>query len=164
MDRFVTFEQFATYLATNNVRHNIDREARVVELTVNAPPLPTNIFVKWESKLPIFTFIQIMIENVSADRISDLEAAIVRLNTVMEIGGFSYDYLKNRVFCRFSVPVFPPDGITPDAFQKTFQLVVSNARSFMPLFHKVIAGAKGADIETLAKEYAAQLQAQKAPA
>lgn len=159
MDRFVTFDQFASFLDTNKVRHNIDREARVVELTVNAPPLPNSIFVKWERELPVFTFVQIMIENVPADRVSDLETAIVRLNTVMEIGGFSYDYARNRLFCRFTVPVFPPDGITPAAFQQTFQLVVFNARGFVPLFQKVIAGAKGADIETIAKDYAAQIKA-----
>lgn len=160
MDRFTTFEQFVAFLDQNKVRHNVDRDARVVELTVNAPPLPGNIFVKWEPALPIFTFIQVMIENINPDRINDLEAAIVRLNTVMEIGGFSYDYSRNRLFCRFSVPVFPPDGITAAAFQQVFQLVVFNARGFTPLFQKVINGAKGADIEAIAKEYAAQIKAQ----
>ncbi|MGE3768853.1 MAG: hypothetical protein AB7L94_41765 [Kofleriaceae bacterium] len=164
MDRFVTFEDFASYLETNKVRHNIDREARVVELAVNAPPLPTSIFVKWERALPIFTFVQMMIDKVPVERISDLESAIVRLNTSMEIGGFSYDYQRNRLFARFSVPLFAPEGITPASFQKTFQLVVANARGFVPIFQKVIAGAKGADIEQIVKDHAAQMKAQAAAA
>jgi hypothetical protein len=160
MDRFGTFEQFASFLETNKVRCNIDKALRIVELTVNAPPLPGNIYVKWETQFPVFTFIQMMIENVPADRVSNLETAIVRLNTVAEVGGFSYDHARNRVFCRFSVPIFPQEPISAVAFDQIFKMVVFQARGFVPLFQKVIDGANGSDIEKLATEYAAQLKAQ----
>lgn len=162
MDRFVTFEDFASYLEANTVRHEIDRAAHLVILTVNAPPLPDSIFVKWEPNVSVFTFVQFMIDNVPVDRIRDLETAIVRLNTAIELGGFSYDYERNRLFCRFTVPVFPPEGITPASFQRAFQLVVFNARGYVPVFRKVIEGASRADVEAIAKEHLAQHRARAA--
>ncbi|MFN0246643.1 MAG: hypothetical protein ACKV2T_07025 [Kofleriaceae bacterium] len=160
MDRFGTFEQFASFLESNQVRCNIDRNLRIVELTVNAPPLPGSIYVKWETQFPVFTFIQIMIENIPPERVSDLETAIVRLNTVAEVGGFSYDHSRNRIFCRLSVPVFPQEPISANAFDQVFKMVVMQARGFVPIFQKVIDGAKGSDIEKITAEYAAQLKAQ----
>ena len=161
MERFANFEQFATFLQQSAVPHKIDNELRLVELVVNAPPLPGSIYVKWDKTFPIFTFIQFMIQGVPPARIQDLEAAISRLNTTMEVGGFCYDYEQNRVFCRFSVPLF--DGISAAAFQRTFEMVVKNAHGFRPLLMKVVEGAAGADIERLAREYAAQLQRQAPP-
>jgi len=161
MERFANFDQFATFLQQNNIPHKLDRDLGLVELVVNAPPLPNFIYVKWDKNFPIVTFVQMMIQNVPPARIQDLEAAASRLNTLMEIGGFCYDYEQNRVFSRFTVPLF--DGISATAFQRTFELVVKNARGFLPLFQKVVDGAPGIEIERLAREHAAELQRQAQP-
>lgn len=154
MQGLVDFEQFMNFLEVNKFPHSVNREQQLVEIPSKAAPLPGNLYVKWEPRLPFLQLIQFMINDVPEARIADLETAIVRINCALEIPGFGFDHRRRRLFCRLTVPVFAPEGITPTAFHRLGQACVGNAKELYPAFKAVVDGEPGAEIERIAMEKA----------
>ncbi len=163
MERFTSYESFIAFCQKHQVPHRFDNAHHLVELPNTATPLPSTTVVKFDKQLPLLTFVQFMADNLPDDRIADLEAAISRLNTVLEIGGFCIDYDLKRLLARFSITLFPNEGISAVAFQRTFELVVGNARGVLPVLKKIIDGAPGKDVVQIAREHVAAQNAATPP-
>lgn len=151
MERFTSYETFLAFCQKNKVPHRFDNENQLVELPNTATPLPPTTIIKFDKKLPLIMFVQFMAANIPENRIQDLEAAISRLNTLLEINGYCIDYEQSRLLCRFSIPIFS-EGVSAVGFQRTFEMVVVNAQRMLPVLVKVIEGAPGKDVYQILRD------------
>jgi len=163
MEGFLDFGALVSFLESNKFPHAVNREAQLVELPSNAAPLPGNLIVKWEKKLPFFSMIQFMIENVPEDRVRDVETAITRLNCALEIPGLGFDHTTRRVFFRLVIPVLAPNGISPAAFNQLGQGCVKQAKDLYPGLNAVVGGRPGDQILSFAGEATAAARAEDGP-
>lgn len=154
MDAFLDFAALVSFLEANKYPHAVNREAQLVELPSKAAPLPGNLLIKWEKKMPFFSLIQFMIDNVPDDRIHDVETAITRLNCNLEVPGLGFDHTTKRVYLRLVVPVIAPNGIPAGAFNQLGQGCVKQAQELYPGLKAVVDGRPGDQILTFAAELA----------
>ena len=152
MPGLTTFDQLLSFLAENKFPHAVDRAHQVVELPSKAAPLPGNLLIRWETRLPFVQFIQFMIDDVPAARLPDLEAAVARINCALELPGVGIDHARSRLFFRLTMPVFAPEGIAPTTFHRMGQACVAQARDLYDAFKAVVDGQPGAEIERIARE------------
>lgn len=146
MANLTKFEQLVAFLNENKFPHKVDVAQQVVELPSNAAPLPGNLYVKWEKTVPFLQVIHFMIEDVPEDRVRELETAIVRLNNLLEVGGFGFDHATRRLYCRLTAPAFPNDGIDPVTLNQLGTGCVRNAREFYDALRAVVDGMPGDQI------------------
>jgi len=146
MSTVQNFEQLLQFFTENKVPNKVNTQDQIVELPSKGAPLPGNLILKWEKKIPFLQMIHFMIENVPADRVKDIETAIVILDNRLEVGGFGFDHTQNRLYNRLTVPVFPPDGINPMTINQLGHGIVRNAKEFFEAFQEVVAGKPGAQI------------------
>jgi hypothetical protein len=150
------FEQLVAFLNTNQVPHTLNAELQLVELTSNAGPLPGNLVVKWEKLVPFVQVIHVMIEGVPADRVREVETALVRLDNRLEVGGFGFDHDRRNLYCRLSIPVLPPDGLNPTTLAQLGNGVIRNAMEFLQPFQEVIEGKPGDQIAAIYEAFLAK--------
>jgi hypothetical protein len=143
------FEQLVKFLNDNKVPNKVDVERQVIEMPSKGAPLPGNLYVKWEKSVPFIQIIHFMIESVPADRVREVETAVVRLDNQLEVGGFGFDHSHNRLYVRLTVPVFPSDGLNPMTLNQLGHGVVRNCKEFLEAFQEVIGGKPGADIVSI---------------
>ncbi|HKA89705.1 MAG TPA: hypothetical protein VKE22_18710 [Haliangiales bacterium] len=149
-----TFQELLAFLVDNKFPHAADPATQVIELPSKAAPLPGNLFIRWETKIPFLQIIHLMIEGVPPERIPDVETAIAILNNAVELPGFGLDHANRRLYCRFTVPAFPPEGISPATLNRLGTICVAQARDFLPAFQAVVGGQPGNQIIRLAQEAA----------
>ncbi|MCB9570526.1 MAG: hypothetical protein H6709_00395 [Kofleriaceae bacterium] len=162
MTRLHSFDDFLAFLDGNQLPHKAAPAQQLVELP-STGPLPGNLFVKWERTVPFLQLIHFMLE-VPADRVADVSEALVRLNNLLEVGGFGFDHGSHRLYCRLTVPVFPADGIDAQTLHQLGTGVVRNAIELLDAFQAVVDGKPGADIEDVYKQIAAARKASMAQA
>ena len=152
MPGLTTFDQLLSFLAENKFPHAVDRAHQVVELPSKAAPLPGNLLIRWEKRLPFVQFIQFMIDDVPAARIQELEGAIARINCALEVPGVGLDHARRRLYFRLTMPVFAPEGIAATTFHRMGQACVAQAKDLHAAFQAVVDGNPGAEIERIARE------------
>jgi hypothetical protein len=161
MPGLTTFDQLLAFLAENKFPHAVDRAHQVVELPSKAAPLPGNLLVRWEKRLPFVQFIQFMIDDIPEARLGELEGAIARINCALEVPGLGLDHARRRLYFRLTMPVFAPEGIAPTTFHRMGQACVAQAKDLRDAFQAVVDGQPGAEIERIAREkHAARPQAE----
>lgn len=163
MPNVQSFDQLIQFLNDNKVPNRFSQQDQVVELPSNGAPLPGNLIIRWEKKVPFIQMVHFMIENVPADRIRDVETAVVRLDNRLEVGGFGFDHANNRLYCRLTIPAFPPDGINPMTINQLGHGIVRNAKEFLPVFQDIIGGAPGEQVIELFEAATAKRKAAEAP-
>lgn len=147
-----TYDELVKLLTEEKVTFRTDAETQVVELASGkTPPLLGNIYVRWEKAVPFIQLIQFMVDDVPAERVHEVETAIVRLNNTLEVGGFGFDHSNRRMYCRLTLPVFAEIGIEADVIQKICNGVVRNALEFLDAFKAVIADQPGEQVIELYK-------------
>lgn len=144
-----SFDQFVKFLGDNKVPNRVDAERQIIELPSKGAPLPGNLLIKWEKQVPFLQIIHFMIENVPADRIRELETAIIRLDNRLEVGGFGFDHTSNRLYNRLTVPVIPPGGIDPMGISQLGHGVVRSAKEFLEVFQEIVGGKPGDQVFAL---------------
>lgn len=164
MQPLVDFASLVTFLETNQIPHAVNREAQLVELPSKAAPMPGNLIIKWEKTKHVVSMIQFMFDDVPADRLRDIETAIVRINCAIEMPGIGFDHARSRIFYRVVAPVLPPEGITPASFNQLGQACVRLAKDLYPSFKAIIEGRAGDQIMSFASDMAATAQASEKPA
>jgi hypothetical protein len=158
MASVTTFQELVAFLVDNSFPHAVDASAQIVELPSKGAPLPGNLYIRWETKIPFVQIIHLMIDAIPPERIKDVETAIVTLNNALELPGFGLDHANRRLYCRFTVPVLPPEGITTVTLNRLSMGCVGHARDFLSAFQAIVRGEPGASIVRLAQE-AAQARA-----
>lgn len=142
-----SFAELLKYIEDAKIPYHKNADAQLIELPSNAsPPLSGNLFIKWERSVPFLQLIQFMVDDVPADRVRELETAIVRLDNQLEVGGFGFDHERRRLYCRLTVPAFPADGVTWAALDQLAAGVVRNGKEFVDAFKEVLAGKPGDQI------------------
>jgi len=153
------FDELLKFLTDTRVPHRIDPDRQLIEVPGEGPPLPGNLYIKWEKHVPFLQLIHFMIEDVPAEREHELERAIVRLDNILEVGGFGFEYERRRLYCRLSVPVYRPEGITPTTLDRLCRGIVENARSYVDVFAQVVTGTPGDQVVAIAQEIMARRNA-----
>jgi len=154
-----SFDQFVKFLTDNKFPHKLDAARQVVELPSKGAPLPGNLYIRWEKTVPFLQIIHFMVDGVPADRVREVEAAMARLNNKLEVGGFGFDHDNRRLYCRLTIPVFPPEGINPMTLNQLGHGVVRNAKEFLDAFQQVIDGKPGDQIAEIYEAIAKQRRA-----
>lgn len=141
------YSELVKFLEDSKIPHHKNDQAQLIELPSNAsPPLTGNLYIKWERSVPFIQIVQFMVDDVPAERLRDLETAILRLDNQLEVGGFNFDYDRRRLYCRLTVPVFPPDGIQWATLNQLAAGVVRNGKEFIDAFKEVLGGKSGEHI------------------
>ena len=147
-----TFRELLTFLDASEVSHRVDEAIQIVELPSSGPELPSSVYLRWERHVPFIQLIQFMLESVPAERIREIETAIVRLDNVLEVGGFGLDHERRHLYCRLTVPVFQPEGIVSTTLVRLVAGVVENAAQYVESFRRVVAGESGDRIVMIVRE------------
>lgn len=158
------FGQFAQALADNKVPCRIDPTTQSVELMSNGYPLPGQLYLRWERKVPFVQLIHFMIPDIAPARIGEVEIAIVRLNNRLEVAGLGLDHDQRRLYYRLTVPVLPPDGIAAETLLRLGKGIITNAKDLLAPFQQVVAGRPGAEIVAICEELAEAAAVAKAAA
>src|SRR5262249_36551578 len=146
MAAITTFEQLLAFLDHNRIEYRADAPRLTVEVPSNATPLPGNLFVKWDAKLPVVQLVHFMIDDVPEERMGELEAAVARVNHRVESSGFGLDHERRRLYCRSTVPNYPPEGINPMTLNRIATGRVRGARELLEAFREVVGGKAGAEV------------------
>lgn len=146
-----TYSDLVRVLEQGAIPHRSHPDAHMVELP-SPDELPGAVTITFSTRVPFVVVRQILFEHLAADRLPDLETAIVRINHHVEAGGFSLDHLRRRLEFRVTAPLF--DGLSPEAVSKIARGVIANAREFATTFGAVIAGRPGAEVAQIYKDVA----------
>lgn len=152
MATIATFDDLVRFLTDSEIPYHADAALQVVVLPSNVAPLPGNLYVKWEKGIPFLQLLRFMIEDVSAERVRELETAIVRLDNRLEVGGFQFDHDRRRLHCRLTVPVFAPEGISSTTFIRLCDGVVANAKTYVAAFAEIVRGSPGDQIIAICED------------
>ncbi len=146
MSALTSFDDLASLLDRDKTKHVIDRQHQVIEIPTDAPPLPGNLYLRWEKQVPFVQLIHAVLLDVPSARVLDIERAITVLNNAIALPGFGFDEDSRRLYYRIVVPVFPPQGIEAEVLQRLVEGCVRTARQYQTAFMAVVAGRSGGDI------------------
>ncbi len=146
-----TFDEFVAALEAMKVPHRAILATRELELQ-GGTSLPGPIIFRWEMNVPFVTVRQYLLDDVPADRLTELERAVTRVNHHLEVPGFGLDHLRRRVYFKLAAPVFA--GIDTDTLNRLAKGALANAKEFAASFQAVANGRPGADIAEIYKDYA----------
>lgn len=150
--RLTKYSDLVEYLAENNVPHKTDPANQVVELPVTSPPLTGVLYIRWEKKLPYVQIIHPFVGNVPENRITDVETALCRANTIIPLPGLGFEYEKRFVYMRLCVPMYE-EGMLASSFQRQVIGVLQNAKDFVGAFRDVVGGSPGTEVMALAVKH-----------
>ena len=140
--RLRSFDDLTAFLDSKKVPYRGDKNAGVIELATAPPALPYSVVVRWDTKVPFIQVMQPLTTPVPADRVKDLESAIVRLNDIAMIPGYGYSYQLNVVYYRFAAPRYDNE-IGSDTLDRAIGLVISQAAQVEPAIKKIVGGESG---------------------
>jgi hypothetical protein len=160
--RLTQFSDLVEYLAENNVPHKSDPAHQVVELPVTSPPLAGMLYIRWEKKLPYVQIIHPFVANVPENRISEVETALCRANTIIPLPGLGFEYEKRFVYMRLCVPMYD-EGMLATSFQRQVIGVLQNAKDFIAAFRDIVAGSPGTEVMALAVKHRLAAEAAASP-
>jgi hypothetical protein len=152
------FEEFFGYLKGQTLILQFDSKRQIVEIPSHAAPLPGNLLMKWEKDLPFLQMVHFMIEKLPPDRVSELEAAIARVNNKLELAGFYIDHDSMRLYSRLIVPVL--HGIEAADLNTLAGICVRSGQEFRDTFQAVVDGRPGAEVNQI---YLALAEAKRHP-
>jgi hypothetical protein len=147
--RIASFSDFLALLNETNTPHRADPERQIAEIAAS----PGILAIRWEKTKPYVQIVQVMVNDVPADRRSEVEHAICRANNTIVLPGFGYEYDRNFIYMRLCVPMYE-EGMLAQSFRKQMASVVSNAQQFVVPFQKVVQGEPGERILDLAAQLA----------
>lgn len=147
--RVASFSDFLALLGETNTPHRADPERQVAEIAAS----PGTLAIRWEKNKPYAQIVQVMVQDVPADRRTEVEHAICRANNTIVLPGFGYEYDRNFIYMRLCVPMYD-EGMLATSFRKQMASVVSNAQQFVGPFQKVVQGEPGERILELAVQAA----------
>jgi hypothetical protein len=154
ISRIQNFDDLVQYLDENKLPYRSDRAQRLVEVPVRTPQLVGVVHVRWDPTQPFAQLIHPFLQNIPESRISEIEAAISRVNTATPLPGFGFEYDQRVVYMRLCVQTYS-EGIPAIAFQRLVFAVLESSRQFAAAFADVASGAPGKDILALARRHAA---------
>jgi hypothetical protein len=154
-----TFEELIGYLKSQNLVRQADSKRQIVEVPSQGAPLPGNLLIKWEKDLPFINIVHFMIEKIPADRLSELESAIARVNNKLELAGFYIDHDSMRLYARLIVPVLPPHGIEATDLNTLGGICVRSGQEFRDTFQAVVDGRPGAEASQIYRALAEKKRA-----
>ncbi|MCB9562026.1 MAG: hypothetical protein H6708_16605 [Kofleriaceae bacterium] len=146
-----SFDEFVSALEKLKVPHRAVVSSREVELQSNTA-LPGPLVFRWETSVPFVTVRQYVLEDLPAERMDELEHAVVRVNHHLPVTGFGLDHLRRRLYYRVATPVFA--GVDVDVLNRLAKGVLANAKEFAASFQAVASGRAGAEIAEIYKDYA----------
>jgi hypothetical protein len=148
------FQELVASLKGAGVTCRADEAEQVFEARLQAPPLDSVIFGRWEKTLPLLHLLCPLVDGISDERLADVETAVCRANNVAVVPGFGIDYGKRAVYFRVSQPLL--NGISSAALDAQFEIVMSHARDYFTSFVDVVRkGSPGEGIIDLAEAWVA---------
>ncbi len=142
-----TFQELVESIRAGNVGFEADATRQVIELDTD-PELPGRMYIRWETHFPLVQLVQPILRNIPADRTSEVESAICRLNSLAMFPGLGFDYQNALVYFRIVTPIMV-DGVRVDMLQAFVAGAVRNGKMLLPALVQVVGGAKGADAAAL---------------
>ena|SRR6266487_3473229 len=143
-----SYDELLGTLRTNNVPHQANPANQTIEIRTAADAFGNVLYVRWEKQLPFVQIIQPMIQNVPANRVQAVEAAMGRINNAAVFAGLGFDYPTHLLYFRITLPILP-DGVRSDMLQALLQGAVINAGEVAEAMRRVVAGAPGEDVLNL---------------
>ena len=135
-----SYAELVQLLETTHTAHRANPAQQTIDLVTTGLPGPTH--VRWEMKLPLVQLIQPIVVDVPAERVRDVELAVLRLNNAILFPGLAFDHVSRCAYFRITAVVLL-DGIRLDLLQAYFQGVVMNARELRGPLVKVVEGLAG---------------------
>lgn len=154
ISRIRNYADLVQYLVENKLPHRANPQALTVEVPVVTPHLRGDVYVRWNQALPYAQLIHAFLSNIPESRISEIEAAISRVNTAIPLPGFGFEYEQRSIYMRLCVHTYS-EGIPAIAFQRLVLAVLDNTKQFVAAFADVASGAPGRDIIALARRHGA---------
>jgi hypothetical protein len=116
-----------------------------VHLPAASPALGGPLYIRWDQQLPFIQIVQPMINVVPPERVSDVEAAMGRLNAVAAFPGLGLEYQTFALYCR-ATATLDEGSVRTATLRHIIQVTISNAREFLLAMTDIVAGARGADV------------------
>jgi hypothetical protein len=151
-----SFAELVTFLNKEGVPNGANLVEHVVEIPVENPPLKDLVHVRWEKQLPYIQLVCVMVRDVPAERIPQIEAACTRANNTIAFPGFGFDYARRAVYHRHTLLV--KEGVAVHHLQQLILSVASVARDFLVPFQRIREGEAGDRVLEMAVEFAKSVQ------
>jgi hypothetical protein len=131
-----SFAELTTMLADVKAPHRVFPDEQRVELTAE-PGLPGPLAIRWEKQHPFVQLVQPVLLDVPAERLREVEGAVLRLNHASMFPGLSFDHATSTVYDRVTAVVLV-DGVRQDLLLAYIQGLVINARQLRGLLLPVV--------------------------
>jgi hypothetical protein len=140
-----SFTELVAQLEADKVPHRVDADAQVVHLPAASPALAGPLYIRWDKQLPFIQIVQTMINVVPRERVSDVEAAMGRLNAVAAFPGLGLEYQTFALYFR-ATATLDEGSVRTATLRHIIQVTIANALEFLPAMTDIVAGAAGADV------------------
>ena len=147
-----SFAELVTFLNERGIPNGANLPEQVAELPIRMPPLEDLVHVRWEKHLPYIQVICVMVRDVPAARVHQVEIACSRANSTIPLPGFGFDYTRSSIYFRHTWIV--RDGVRSSFLEQVVLAVATNAREFLIPFRRIVGeGLPGEKILDLAVEF-----------
>lgn len=136
------YDELLAYLRTQGAACTEVRAHHAVELPTYAPPVEGTLVILWSPDPQLVQLIHPLPFAVLPERVAAVEGALLRLNHVLALPGFGYNYATARVYFRLVLPRQPSGQIDEEDIGRAASTVMSTLRNYwVPLRSIILEGA-----------------------
>lgn len=145
------YDELLAYLRTQGSAFTEVRAHHAVELPTYAPPVEGTLVILWSPDPQLVQLIHPLPFAVPPERVSAVEGALLRLNHVLALPGFGYNYATAHVYFRLVLPRQPSGQIAEEDIGRAASTVMTTLRNYwVPLRSIILDGAAPETILTAA--------------
>ena len=142
-----SFEDLTSLLKKDSVNHKIKPESNMVMIPVEKGPIDSVLLISWDQNKRVASFIQPMTLEVPQEKLSELEAAIVRMNHALPVPGLGFNHGENAAYFRIALPFQALGGLAPASVRGAFTRTLAEAAHLQRTLEGIVNGeTKAGDI------------------
>lgn len=156
-----SYQDILNLLARDGILHQADPPDLSVRIPTARGAVEGLMLLRWQERDGVMQLIHPLPLRARADRLSEVEGAILRLNHALALPGFGLDHGSGQLYYRATLPVVP-DGVTDRTVQSVFRAVVRSVYDLLPALRRVVE--EGASAEGVVADASVDLALGASPA
>ncbi|HEX2573161.1 MAG TPA: YbjN domain-containing protein [Polyangia bacterium] len=116
-----------------------------LEMTTHSPPVEGTLALVWEPQLHLVQLVHALPFEVSPERLSAVEHAIVRINDALAVPGFGFNSERRLVYYRLVLPRHSDGSLEDEDIKRAISTVLTTLGDFWLPLDGVIRGGEDAD-------------------
>lgn len=138
------FSSLVHALQSDGAELQVDTAAGTIRFPLAEDWLTSVLWLRWDLEHTLLHVMLPLPEAIPAERLTDVESLIVRLNHKLVLPGFGLDHEHATAYFRLSVPRGLGGSLAYLELRKLLRTTIETVRDFAPLFRAVSQEGKSA--------------------